>query len=136
MGSNSYHKIIRSNSKLVDTETLTRYNKITPVGLELWLETAVAKNDKLNVTISFPSVKTGMPATLCMVFYFERDKIFAQREVIKEEAKDDIYSLNIPLSSEIKKAFKTNKKPLVYLAVTGVPVKRKVFWTSTIVEQL
>ena len=42
-GSNSYHKIIKANSRLFNTETLTPYNKITPDGLELKLESASLK---------------------------------------------------------------------------------------------
>ena len=67
-----------------------------------------------------------------MVFYFGKDKFIAQTEKIEEAEENDIYNLSITLKSEIKKVIKTNKNPLVYFTVTGVPVKKKVFWTDTL----
>ncbi len=133
--SNSYHKIITANSGLVKTGVLTAFNKITPDGLELNLISAFVKSNKLEVTISFPSVKTGLPAALCMVFCFGKDKIFAQTEMIVDTAKDNVYSFAIPLNTEIKKALKTKNNFLLYLAVAGTPAKRKIFWTDTTVEE-
>ncbi len=135
-GSNSYHKIIKANSRLFNTETLTPYNKITPAGLELKLESASIKSNKLDVTISFPSVKTGLPAALCMVFYFGKDKFFAQTENIEEAEENDIYSLSISLNTGIRKALKTKTNFLLYAAVAGKAVKKKVFWTSTTAIEL
>ena len=130
-GTNSYHKIIKSNAKRVTGGNLTTANKITPDGLPLTLSSAEIQNNKLELSFSFPSDEVSFPAELCIIFYFNKDIIHNQITKIEAAEPDDLYYLNLNLTPEIISALSEFPNPVVYFAVAGQPVKNKIYWAST-----
>lgn len=137
-GTNSYHRIIKYNSKLVNSGNLTLANKITPDGLELVLSSlSLTDKSKIELHFSFPSNKLKFPCSLFIVFFFNNDLILVQKAAIENAAVDDLYSIMVPLKNQIIKALKEFPNPLVYTAAAGVQVsKKKIYWTSTAAGEL
>ena len=135
-GTNSYHKIIKNNAKQISEGNLTAANKITPAGLPLTLSSAAIQNNKLDLTFSFPSDEISFPASLFIIFFFNKHILFKLVKDIETPAQDNLYSLSITLNSEIEAALNEFPNPVIYIAVSGAAEKNKIYWTSTISSQL
>jgi hypothetical protein len=134
-GTNSYHRIIKYNSKRVNSGKLTTANKITPDGLPLTLSSLLLKGDnELELNISFPDDKINFPALLCLVFIFNNDMILKQNLNIDWASE---IPLKVALNNEIVKRLKKFPCPIVYSAVLGNKVNNdEIFWTSTAARQI
>jgi hypothetical protein len=134
-GTDSYHRIIKFNSKLVQKGALTVTNKITPAGLPLYILSAEINYSSLQLTFSFaPNNNIKFPVTAYIFFYFKenRNTLFNISEEIKIKSQDDFYTFIINLDSIIKKELKENSNPVIYIALTGsVSYERKIYWSST-----
>ncbi len=130
-GTNSYHRIIKYNSKLVNSGRLTAANKITPGGLPLTLSSLlINEENELELNISYPQDKINSPALLCLVFFFGNDIIIKQSVTI-ERGMPEI-PLKVSLNDEILKGLKKFPNPIVYTAVLGKKMNtEEIFWTST-----
>ena len=138
-GTNSYHRIIKYNAKSIVQGNLTTANKITPEGLALTLSSLEVQNNLLHLTINFPfKSNITFPVTLFICFSFNDAiySLFIQQEKIIVPLPDDIYTLSIALNAEIKKALAGDPHPIIYLALAGLYVKKKVYWTGSIAAQL
>ena len=91
-GTNSYHKILKLNAKLVNSGHLTTANKITPDGLPLTLSSLILNEDnELEIDISYPREKINFPPILYLVFVFNNEIILKQSINIEKE---DVGSYN------------------------------------------
>lgn len=136
-GTNSYHRIIKHNAKLVNAGMLSTQNKITPDGISLNVISHEVKTDRLELTISFPSKKLNFPVMICSMLLFSKDAIHPQFTVIQAAAVNDDYSFNINFSKALKAEMKKNPDPILYIAVIGNQIAgKKLSWTSTAAVQL
>lgn len=132
-GTNSYHRIIKYNSKLINSGKLTKANKITPDGLALRITSLLLNEaNELELDISFPQDKINFPAQLYLVLVFDNDQILKQSAIIENRAPEN--TLNVPLNNLITKELTNFSNFLVYCTVLGKNMNEgKIFWTSTAV---
>jgi hypothetical protein len=134
-GTDSYHKIIKYNAKLVKLGSLTTSNKITPEGLSLKLNSASFENKNLHVSFICPSNQYfKYPAVLFVYLYFEKENksvvpVFASLE---EASPDGSFDIDLNLDNRIRKIISKDPNPIIYLALAGgTPYRKKVYWTNT-----
>lgn len=131
-GTNSYHRIIKHNAKLVNAGMLSAQNKITPEGIPLNIISSEVKTGRLEVIVSFPSKKLTFPVSLYIMFVFSKDVIHTQVIPAQTTEASDQYMLSIELDNKLKAEIKKNPKPIVFIAAIGKNENnRKVNWTST-----
>ncbi len=134
-GTDSYHKVIKLNARMVKEGSLTTSNKITPNGLSLKLYSASIQNKSLHLSflcLSEPNLK--FPARLFIYLYFEKaeNSIIPLSVAITVPSPDNLYTLDIKLDSQTKRIAAQDPEPIIYLALAGgIPYKKKVYWTST-----
>ena len=134
-GTDSYHRIMKYNSKSIKEGSLTVSTKITPKGLFLSLSSASIQNDILQLTFTFQqNTNIKFPLALYIFFYFKEygKSVYSISEKIESASPDGSYSLNIGLNSIIKKAIKKDLSPIIYISLAGlVSYKRKIYWSDT-----
>ncbi len=130
-GTNSYHKILKLNAKLVNSGHLTAANKITPDGLPLTLSSLRLNEDnELELDISYPRERINFPSILYLIFVFNNETILKQSINIEKEILEA--PIKIPLNNEIIKSLKNFPGALVFTAVLGNKLNGEgIFWTST-----
>ena len=81
-------------------------------------------------------MKQNTIPSLFIIFFFNKHILFKLVKDIETPAKDNLYSLSITLNSEIEAALNEFPNPVIYIAVSGVADKNKIYWTSTVSSQL
>ncbi len=134
-GTNSYHKIIKYNAKLVKHGSLTTSNIITPAGQALNLHAASFENQNLHLSfICPPNQYLKYPAVLFVYLYFEKeDKIILSVSAsLEETSPDGSYDIELILDSRVRKIISKDTNPIIYFALAGgTPYKKRIYWTST-----
>ncbi|HSD64923.1 MAG TPA: hypothetical protein VLB50_14065 [Ignavibacteriaceae bacterium] len=139
-GSSPFQRMIKNNLKRVNNGVLTPSNIITPDGLPLTINSISVENNILKLGFNLPSiVNIHFPANLFILFFFNKyDRpVFSMNSKIDEPSADGTYNKNITISEPIKKAFKVDSNPIIYVAAAGSTLlKKKEYWTKTAAMQL
>jgi len=138
--SSPYQKMMSINLKKVSNGLLTTSNLITPGGIPLKLNSAVVQNNILELNFNFPVVDNiRFPANLFLFLHFNNynGTLLKINSEIAEAAPGGNYNENIPIEGELKKAFKADANPIIYIAVVGaIAHKKKEYWTETASAQI
>lgn len=129
-----FNRIVKSNRAYAADGVLTKRNIITPEGLFFDVNSISIKDKVLDISFSLPAdYKLQYQLRLFLFFYFKESRkiILSQSVNIEEVNMGEDFNLNIPLDSEIKKALGKDPEPILYAALSGSPVRRKIYWTST-----
>ena len=134
-GTDPYHRIIKHNTKNINAGALTVRNRITPDGLFLGVESVSLENEVLHLSLNCPAENNlNFPAKLYLLYYSEKAKssLVLTQISIPESAAGGIYELDLKPAKSIVKLLKEDADALIFLAlVSDMPVKKKVYWTST-----
>ena len=135
-GTNSYHRIIKYNSKNINSGRLTEDNTITPTGLPLTISSlSLNEENDLELNISFPQDKIYFPVLLYLVLVFNNDVFLKQSVIIEQRMPEAI--LKVPLNNIIMKNLENFSDPLFYAAILGKKMNTgEIFWTDTKVLRL
>lgn len=138
-GTISFNRIMKANRNFTANGSLTTSNKITPDGFSLNVSPISVQDDQLDITIGLKQ-DTGVtfPLTLFLLFCFKNEKglILNQTAMIENPSQNNSYTFDLTLMDEIQNALAKDPSPLVFTAATGMPVKNKVYWSSTFAVQL
>ncbi|HSD64978.1 MAG TPA: hypothetical protein VLB50_14340 [Ignavibacteriaceae bacterium] len=138
--SSPYQKMMAYNSKRTDNGTLTTSNGITPGGIPLTINSVSVQNYILDLSFNLPTENyITFPAQVFVFLYFKnsREPMFALNNKITEASPDANYTMNFQLDDEMRKAFKKDVNPLIYVAAAGSTLhKKKEYWSETAAFQL
>lgn len=140
---NSYQKIIKINSKLTDSNSLSLKNKITPDGLTFKGFSAENKSNVIKMTLNFENTSGDLLKSeklFCMVYVWKenskstklktnfdyRIKLFEFNLKPPTQFKEQSFECNI--KSFIRNSFDNG---IIYIALAG-STRNKIFWSSTI----
>ncbi len=134
-GTDSYHRIIKHNIKLINEGSFTDRNKITPEGLFLMVDSAVIQNQVLRLRLNCP-IETDLvfPAKLLILYYFRKEKnpLILTETTIPDSNAGGIYELDIQPGKSIIRLLNDNPDALLFTALISETVrKKKAYWTST-----
>ena len=134
-GTNSFHKLIKNNIKLVKEGSLTTSNKITPAGLLLNFTSASYENRILDLSFNYlAGSELSFPAVLFIYLYFEKagKSVTNVAIPIEETSEDGTYNIEIVPDTPISDMLLEDPNPILFIAVSGGKViKEKIYWTST-----
>lgn len=140
---NTYQKIIKVNSKLTDSKSLSIKNKITPDGLPFKGFSAEYKSDVIKMTLNFENTSGDL---------LKAEKLFCMVYVWKDNSKPTKLKTNVDYRIKL---FEFNLKPpiqfkeqsfecdiksirgnsfdngIIYIALAG-SIRNKIIWSSTI----
>ncbi len=135
-GSLAFNRIMKYNIKQSGMGEITNKNVITPKGLKLKLNLLIIEENKIKTEFSIPDYKNLIfPAFIFFLFCFDKDTILLQTEGLEKPAGK--FAVNYELIYPVKRAMIENSNPLVLMAVSGIPNKKKKFyWTSTAAKQV
>ncbi len=134
-GTDSYHRILSQNSKLINAGSLTDRTKITPDGLFLKVESASLQNEVLHLSLNCPDENNLVfPAKLTMLYYFSKasSPIVLTQTTIPDSITGGIYELDIKPGKSIVKLLNDTPDALLFIAlISETERKKKAYWTST-----
>ncbi len=139
-GSTPYHRIIKQNSLLTNSGSLTNRNKITPDGLFLNIDSASLENQVLHLTLNCPDEGSLIfPAKLSILYYFRKagTPLVLTQVNIPESIPGGIYELDLRPAKSITKFLNDDPDALLFMALVSETIlKKKIYWTSTAASRL